>query len=96
MGLSRERPVASSAVELPEKDEVLDFSTTDIESDINDDREDDFDRLECTSIPVGNEALLTLELASAKLGANILQTLDARFKGKLSEVRRLDERDLIF
>lgn len=42
-----------------------------------------------------SQTLMTIAEAEVKLGAEVLEVLDQRFKGKVSEVRRLDERDLI-
>lgn len=39
---------------------------------------------------------LTLEEATAHLGPEVLQVLEAKFNGSLSEVRAPDEKDLIF
>ncbi len=43
-----------------------------------------------------SQNLMTVPEAEAKLGAEVLQVLDQRFKGRVSEVRHVDERDLIF
>ena len=40
--------------------------------------------------------LITLEDAQAKLSPNILKVLSEKFKGSLTEVRHIDERDQIF
>lgn len=56
----------------------------------------DISKLELTvSIPQSDENLLSLETASERLGAQVLEVLDSRFKGKLSGVRHMDEHDLI-
>lgn len=47
------------------------------------------------AMPKSDENLLSLEEAAKRLGPKVLDVLDARFKGELSEVRHLDERDLI-
>ena len=43
-----------------------------------------------------SQNLMTVPEAEAKLGVEVLEVLDQRFKGRVSEVRRVDERDLIF
>ncbi len=40
--------------------------------------------------------LLSLEEASRKVGPEVLEVLDKRFKGKLTGVRHPDERDHLF
>lgn len=45
--------------------------------------------------PQSTGPLITLDAARAKIGENVLQVLDARFKGELSEVRHLDDQDLL-
>ncbi|MBL00743.1 MAG: hypothetical protein CMI34_04985 [Opitutales bacterium] len=46
--------------------------------------------------PVITKPLITIEDAQAKLSPNILKVLSEEFKGSLTEVRHLDERDQIF
>lgn len=43
-----------------------------------------------------NAALITIEDARVKLADDILKTLQERFNGKLTEVRRIDAKDRIF
>ena len=43
-----------------------------------------------------SQNLMPVAEAEAKLGAEVLDVLDRRFKGRVSQVRRVDERDLIF
>ena len=43
-----------------------------------------------------NAALITIEDARVKLADDILKTLQERFNGKLTEVRRVDAKDRIF
>jgi hypothetical protein len=42
------------------------------------------------------KALLSVDEAQAKLGPDILKALGDKFKGSLTQVRHLDERDQIF
>ena len=43
-----------------------------------------------------SQNLMTVAEAETKLGSEVLEVLDQRFKGRVSEVRHIDDRDLIF
>jgi len=47
-------------------------------------------------VPAANAPLLTVDEAKAKLGPEILDKLDRKFKGKVAGVRQPDTRDLLF
>ncbi|MGB0416797.1 MAG: hypothetical protein ACPGKS_08110 [Coraliomargarita sp.] len=96
IGLSRQPAKASNESGSDEYDEILDFSSAS-ERLVTDEEGDDYEVAPVeVAVPVSEDALITLDAATAKLGPEILATLDAKFKGKLSEVRHLDGRDLIF
>ena len=98
IGLSRAtKPVAAETVAEPDV-EVLDFQASGeglLLAEVGEDEELVSATME-VAVPVSQDVLISMDAAAAKLGPAILETLDAQFKGKLSEVRQLDGRDLIF
>ena len=76
---------------------VLDSELTDKESALVDHALDPTTLSESSATDlVITRPLITLEDAQAKLSPNILKVLSEKFKGSLTEVRHMDERDQIF
>jgi hypothetical protein len=49
-----------------------------------------------TAVAAAESPLLDLEEAKARIGPKALAVLEEKFKGRLSGVRRLDSRDMLF
>ena len=75
----------------------MDFATTD-DGFILEEAGEDYEAAAelAPPIDVSSDALISIGSAAEKLGPEVLATLEAKFKGKLTEVRHLDARDLIF
>lgn len=96
IGLSRQPVSSSASQEEVDLAEIIDFSASS-EALIIEEEGDEYEAAPIDApIPVTTDVLISLADASTKLGPQILDTLDAKFKGQLAEVRHLDERDLIF
>ena len=88
-------PPTEHGLELPTS--VLDSELTDKESALVDHALDSttLSGSSATDIVI-NKPLISLEDAHAMLSPNILKVLSEKFKGSLTEVRHIDERDQIF
>ena len=96
IGLSRQ-PITPAGTPDDELAEIIDFSTRS-EALVVDEEVDEYESgsVGVVELPIASDALISVEAAAAKLGSEVLATLDDKFKGKLSEDRHVDERDLIF
>ena len=100
--LGQEHSEGSSLV--PPTEHGLELSTSVLDSELNDkefalvDHALDPTKLNESSATdlVITKPLITLEDAQAKLSPNVLKVLSEKFKGSLTEVRHMDERDQIF
>lgn len=65
----------------------------------SDEVDDEFDTnqkdLKVALKPKSSEPLISIEEARAKIGERVLAVLDEKFKGNLTEVRHLDDADLV-
>jgi len=91
---SRSADPVEAAPEAEDDDEADEFSIFETEESPSEPEEDGFDPV--AAAPGNGAPLLDLEAARARLGEDLLKTLETKFAGRLSEVRRVDGRDHLF